>query len=187
MYKWLNELKEFSDILHEMTSLRQWVGAAAEILIKAAKDHKPILVCGNGGSAADSMHFAAELMGSFENKNRRPIECYALVSDPTFLTAWANDVHFAGVFARQIKTHAYRGGALMAISTSGKSQNVLLAAMEAREYTMPVIALTGANGFGNDCADVEIRIPSTSTPLIQQGHIIVYHYLAKRIEEAVCG
>lgn len=186
MYKWLNELKEFSDILHEMTSLRQWVGAAAEILIKAAKDHKPILVCGNGGSAADSMHFAAELMGRYL-EDRKPIRCLSLACDPAFFTAWSNDEHFNGVFSRQVQAHAEAGGVLVSISTSGNSENVLLAGIMARNRKMSIVALTGANGLRDHNADVEIRIPSTSTPLIQQGHIIVYHYLAKRIEEAVCG
>lgn len=186
MSEWTPHLYESREVFAVMDGLGESIDTAATILINAAKAKRIILVCGNGGSAADSMHFAAELTGRYGHY-RSAVKCMALCADAVFITAWSNDYQFNEIFARQIEAWGERGGVLMALTTSGKSSNVLMAVDVAQKLDMKVIALTGINGLHNHKIDATVSIPSTSTPLIQQGHIIVYHYLAKRIEEAVCG
>ena len=160
------------------------VAEAAQILITAATSDNPILICGNGGSAADAMHFSAELVGRYK-KNRRAIRAMALGADPAILTAWANDHDFSEIFTRQIEAHAKKDGVLVAISTSGRSENVRNSIVAASACGMKTIGLTGAAGFPDIEPHVEIRVPSKFTPLIQQAHICIIHYLCQRIEDAI--
>lgn len=160
--------------------------AVALTLSTLAAD-KPLLVCGNGGSAADSMHIAGELVGKFL-KERRALKVIALSADPAFLTAWGNDVAYEGVFARQVEAYGEAEGVLLAISTSGRSKNVLAAAEAARAKSMSVIALTGQGGGPlAPLADILLAVPSTSTPLIQQVHICLYHYICAEIEARIAA
>ncbi|MCL2469770.1 MAG: SIS domain-containing protein [Alphaproteobacteria bacterium] len=183
-------------------SFKDYLQAAAQTINQAAQDplaqamekaialccgaldqNQPLLVCGNGGSAADAMHFSAELVARFL-KDRKGLPCICLASNPAMLTAWANDVDFETVFARQVEAFGQSGGVLIALSTSGKSKNIIRAAQQAKAMGLGVIALTGAGGGDLAAlADVLLQAPSTHTPLIQQVHLCFYHYLCARIEE----
>jgi D-sedoheptulose 7-phosphate isomerase len=177
----VNDLVSLLPALAE-PALDQAVDRALDVLTEAARSDRPILVCGNGGSAADAQHIAGELVGRFL-RDRRALNVRALSTDTSVLTAWANDIGYDTVFSRQVEAYAQTGGVLIGISTSGNSKNVVLAAQAARERGMAVIALTGeAGGALRDCADVLVNVPSRHTPRIQEMHLVVYHYLCEALE-----
>lgn len=160
------------------------VEAAIAALVAALRRGAPVLVCGNGGSAADAQHITAELVGRFLS-DRRALPVICLADNAPVLTAWANDHAFADVFARQVHAYARPGGALIGLSTSGNSANVVDAFVAARELGLATVALTGAGGGRlAGLADHLLAVPSTRTPLIQQLHLCLYHYLCERIEAA---
>jgi D-sedoheptulose 7-phosphate isomerase len=146
---------------------------------------KPLLICGNGGSAADAMHIAGELVGRYL-KERRALKAIALSADSAVLTAWSNDFGFDSAFARQVEALGEKDGVLLAISTSGNSRNVIAAAKAAKKKGMTVVALTGKGGgkLGPE-VDILLDVPATATPLIQQIHICLYHYICAEIEERI--
>ena len=141
-----------------------------------------ILVCGNGGSAADSQHLVAELIGKF-NFKRKPIPAISLTVNTSTLTAWSNDESFEDVFARQVNALAQKNDVLIGITTSGRSKNVLSAISAAKELGVYSVCLTGSmkNG-GLDAADEILSVASEVTPLIQEAHLVIYHYICARIE-----
>ncbi len=158
------------------------VEPAAQLIVEALAASKPMLVCGNGGSASDAMHITGELVGRFL-KERKALNCICLSSNPSVLTAWSNDYSFDTVFARQVEAYGQPGGVILGISTSGNSVNIIKAFEAARNLGMKAIALTGEGGgkMAEHC-DLLIDVPSRSTPLIQQVHIVLYHYLCEQIE-----
>ena len=158
------------------------VDRAVELICKSLRQNKPLLVCGNGGSASDAQHITGELVGRFL-KERRALNAICLAANTSVVTAWANDYDYNDVFARQVEAHGMSGGALLVLTTSGNSANVVRAAQAARRLTLPVIALTGRGGgqMADNC-DVLLDVPSDSTPLVQQVHICLYHYMCERIE-----
>jgi len=141
-----------------------------------------LLIAGNGGSAADSQHFAAEIVGRYK-KERRGYPAIALTTDTSILTAWGNDYDFESVFSRQIESLGQQGDIFLGISTSGNSKNVILAVKKAKEMGMITIGLLGNNG-GNlkDLVDMSIIVPSTNTARIQEVHITIIHILCEEIE-----
>ncbi len=144
--------------------------------------HK-ILVFGNGGSAAQAQHFAAELVNKFL-KERPPLKAVALSTDTSALTSIANDSSFAHVFSRQVEALGEKGDVALALSTSGNSPNVIEAMKAAREKGLATVALTGKGGGKlQSLADLLLDIPSESTPRIQEVHILILHLLAQKIEE----
>ena len=156
---------------------------AVELLIDAVKASKKILWCGNGGSAADSQHMAAELMGGLVSHDRPAIASIALTTDSSFLTAWSNDTGYESVFSRQIEGLGNSGDILIAISTSGNSKNVIQGIKLAKKKFMKVIVLTGKNGGRMaDLGDVAICIPSDNTQRIQEGHLLAEHILCESLE-----
>ena len=160
---------------------------AIDIIVAALSAGRPMLVCGNGGSAADAQHIAGELVGRFL-RERKAYNVIALGTDTSVVTAWSNDYSFESLFARQVEAHGSKGAVLLAISTSGNSKNVLAAAEVARQQGMTVIALTGEGGGKlKPLADVLLDVPSRFTPVIQQGHLCLYHYLCGAIEERLVG
>ncbi|MGE5460446.1 MAG: SIS domain-containing protein [Solirubrobacterales bacterium] len=163
------------------------VARAAEVLVNALLDGGKILLCGNGGSAADSQHLAAEFVSTLTVENRRPaIPAIALTTDTSILTAIANDFGFEGVFARQVEALGRTGDVLIGISTSGNSTDVLRAVDEAKAQGMRTIALTGATGGAlTPIVDVAIRVPSRETSHIQECHIAIGQLLAFMVEEAL--
>ena|SRR5581483_9215189 len=162
------------------------VAAAAEVMITALMADGKILVCGNGGSAADSQHLAAELMGRYL-QDRRPLSALSLTVDTSALTAIANDYGYEEVFARQLRGIGRKGDVLVGISTSGNSANVTKAFLTAGEMGIRTIALTGVSGGKLAAlADISIAVPSTRTNEIQEMHIAIGHLICGLVEEAVC-
>jgi D-sedoheptulose 7-phosphate isomerase len=144
---------------------------------------KPVLVCGNGGSAADAMHLTGELVARFL-ADRRALNVICLSSNASVLTACANDDGFETIFSRQVEAYGQPGSVLLGISTSGRSRNVLAAFEQARARGMCTIALTGeGGGLLAPLSDYLFAVPSRSTPLIQQAHLCLYHYLCQQIEQ----
>ncbi len=159
------------------------VDAAIERIATALKARNALLVCGNGGSAADALHITGELVGRFL-KDRRALKAIALSANPAVLTAWSNDESFDTAFARQVEALGEAGGVLLGISTSGNSENIVQAFETARQLKMTTIALTGAGGGRvAPLSDILLEVPSTHTPQIQQAHVCIYHYICQRVEE----
>jgi D-sedoheptulose 7-phosphate isomerase len=145
-----------------------------------------LLVCGNGGSAADAQHIAAELTGRFF-RDRKPLRALALHANTSSLTAIGNDYGYDEVFAREVGAHGRDGDILLAISTSGNSPNILRAIEVAREARMTVIGLTGASGGKmRDLCDICLHVPSSSTPRIQECHILIGHTISELLERILC-
>lgn len=160
---------------------------AVDACVAALRAGKPILTCGNGGSASDAIHIATELVGKFLIE-RRPLRAICLSESPGVLTAWSNDYEFRTVFARQVEAYGEPGAAIIGLSTSGNSANVVAAFEKAREHGMATVALTGEGGGKMAAvADHLLAVPSSSTPLIQQVHICLYHHLCAEIERALAG
>lgn len=161
---------------------------AAEAIAACIRSGKKVLFCGNGGSAADAQHLAAEFVGRFQLE-RRGLPALALHTDTSTLTSVANDYGFAEVYARQVDAHGRAGDVLVAISTSGNSESILRAATRAREADLTVVAMTGSGGGKlKDLADVWIAAPSDLTTRIQECHILIGHFLCDWAErEAVRG
>ncbi len=163
------------------------MGAAIDACCSTLENGKALLVCGNGGSASDALHITGELVGRFL-KERKALKCICLADNPAVLTAWSNDYSFDTVFARQVEAYGEPGGTLIGLSTSGNSGNVVDAFEEARAIRMATIALTGAGGGKlASLSDHLLAVPSRSTPLIQQVHVCLYHYLCARIETRLMG
>jgi D-sedoheptulose 7-phosphate isomerase len=158
------------------------VEKAAALLIRTLEGGGKIYFCGNGGSAADSQHLATELVGRFQI-DRRALPALALTTDTSGLTAIANDWGYDVVFKRQVEALGRPGDALVGISTSGRSRNVILAMEEARKRGLATLAMTGrSKGPMDDLADAIIHIPADRTALVQEGHITVGHILCELIE-----
>lgn len=162
------------------------VAKAAEVMITALKAGQKIMFCGNGGSAADSQHLAAELMGRYL-RDRRPLPALSLTVDTSALTAIGNDYGYAEVFARQLRGIGDKGDVLVGLSTSGNSENVVKAVADAGAMGIRTIALTGQGGGKLAAiADLCIAVPSGKTNEIQEMHIAIGHLLCGLVEEAVC-
>jgi D-sedoheptulose 7-phosphate isomerase len=161
------------------------LGWAADLVARAFAAGGRLLVCGNGGSAADAQHIAAEFVGRYL-KERAPFSAIALSTNTSALTAIGNDYGFDEVFARQVHAHGRAGDVLLAISTSGTSPNVLAAVAAAREVGMSVVGLTGRDGGPlADSCDVCLIVPVESTPRIQEAHILLSHVLCGLVEDAL--
>jgi D-sedoheptulose 7-phosphate isomerase len=161
------------------------IARAADLLARTLKAGGKVLACGNGGSAADAQHFAAELINRFEME-RAPLAAIALTTDTSTLTSIANDYAYEQVFSKQLRGIGRRGDALLAISTSGNSRNVLDALQAAHELGVRVVALTGAGGgkMGGlvSADDVHICVPHKRTARIQEVHLLVLHCLCDGID-----
>ncbi|MDO8552926.1 MAG: SIS domain-containing protein [bacterium] len=158
------------------------VERGATILVAALRRGKKVLICGNGGSAADSQHFAAELVGRYKD-DRPPLPALALTTDSSALTAIGNDYGFEDIFKRQVAALGKSGDVLVVFSTSGASKNVLAAISEARLRKIKVIALTGTRGSGlRRRADAVIVVPTKETARIQEVHQLVYHSWCEYID-----
>jgi len=177
-------LIESAQVLHAAseTIAQDAVNGAIDAVVMALTAGKPLLVCGNGGSAADAGHITGELVGRFLLE-RRALKAICLSSEPAVLTSCGNDHGFESVFARQVEAYGEPGAVLLGLSTSGNSANVVAAFEKARQIGMVTIALTGEGGGRlAPLADRLLAAPSLSTPLIQQVHLCIYHYLCREIE-----
>lgn len=164
---------------------------AGQLLVTAIQSGNKLLSCGNGGSAGDAQHFSAECINRFE-RERPSLAAIALTTDSSTLTSIANDYTYDDVFAKQIRAFGKPGDVLLAISTSGASRNVIQAIESAHTLSMPVVALTGKDGGAMAAAlrsekDVEIRVPSESTPRIQEVHLLALHCLCDYMDEQLFG
>ena len=179
-------LKHYLDlsakIIAQCAGLEPAVERATQIIVGALEQNLPLLICGNGGSAADAEHICGELVGRFL-KERRGFPVICLSSSSAFLTAWSNDYDYSTVFERQVEAYGQNGGVLLGISTSGNSENIVKAFEKAKAMGLQTIAMTGESGGRlRGLSDVLLNVPCTSTPLIQQGHICLYHYICEHIE-----
>lgn len=163
------------------------VSDMAETIIKALASGRKLLIMGNGGSAADAQHLAAEIIGRF--KLERPaLPAIALTTDSSILTAIGNDYGFDAVFTRQVEGLAAEGDVVIGISTSGNSPNVLAALIKAKELGCGTIALLGRDGGSiKGAADIPVIIPSNDTPRIQEGHITIIHIVCDLVEQRLFG
>ncbi|MDD5557209.1 MAG: D-sedoheptulose 7-phosphate isomerase [bacterium] len=163
------------------------IARMADVLIESFRRGGRLLVCGNGGSAADAQHIAGELVGRFL-RERSPLSCLSLTVDTSVLTAIGNDYGFEHAFDRQVRAHGREGDVLLSISTSGASPNVINAVLEARRIGMRTVALSGRDGGElARAAEVCLTIPADSSPRIQEAHGAVGHVLCAMVEEALFG
>lgn len=160
------------------------IQAAARLIADSFASGGKLLLCGNGGSAADCQHLAAEFTSRLTADFQRPaLPAVALTTDTSFLTAFANDFAFEGVFARQVEALGKAGDVLLAISTSGNSKNVLRAIQRARKMGLATIALTGADGGrARPLVDVAVCVPSDNTQHVQEVHLAVAHVICHLVE-----
>jgi D-sedoheptulose 7-phosphate isomerase len=161
---------------------------AASTIAGSLKSGGKVLLCGNGGSAADCQHMAAEFANRLSKKTDRPgLKAIALTTDSSFLTGYSNDFGFDGVFSRQVETWGEPGDVLIGISTSGKSRNILKAMEASHLLGMKTIALTGAEGPLMGTAQLSIAVPGSSTQYIQECHLAVEHVILDLVECTLCG
>ncbi len=185
----LSSIQESAAVKEKMAKeLVDIIEQAALLLIQCLQQGKKILVCGNGGSAADAQHFAAELVNRFEI-NRPPLAALALTTDTSALTAIGNDFSFTDIFSKQVEALGQEGDTLIAISTSGNSANIIKAAETAKKKKMHIIALGGATG-GKIAPllaenDVAVLIPSNRTARIQECHILCLHLFCEAIDHVL--
>lgn len=178
-------LEEHAEVFGRLASLAPTIQEAAGLLVATLSRGGKLMLCGNGGSAADSQHIAAELTGRFV-KDRRPLAAMALSTDTSALTCIANDYGFDDVFSRQVRGLGREGDCLLALSTSGNSRNVLRAAEAARAAGIRVIGLLGRDGGAlRALCDIAIVVPSATTARIQEAHIFIGHTLCAMVEEAM--
>ncbi len=160
---------------------------AARVIAKAFGRGKKLLVFGNGGSAADAQHLAAEFVNRFRLE-RHPLPALALTTDTSILTAVANDYDFAEVFSKQVAALGHPGDIALGISTSGRSENVIRALARARDQGLFTIGLGGGDGGRlPEVSDLLILVPSRETPRIQEGHLFFIHLVCELVEEAFFG
>lgn len=155
----------------------------ADLVAMAFKNGNRVYLCGNGGSAADAQHLAAEFTGRFYS-DREPLPAEALHVNTSFLTAVANDYSYDEIYERAVKAHGRKGDVLMGLSTSGNSKNIVLAQQEAKKRGMLVVSFTGEGGGKmKDSCDYLLNVPSSDTPRIQESHIMLGHIICQLVEE----
>jgi D-sedoheptulose 7-phosphate isomerase len=177
-------LRESADIKRKTAeACGDAIVAAADVIVGAFRGGGKVLLCGNGGSAADCQHMAAEFVSRLSKDFERPgLPAIALTTDSSFLTAFANDCGFDGVFERQVQALGRPGDVLIGISTSGNSPNVVRAVRYARTEGIRSVALTGGQGQLTSVADVAISVPSTDTQHIQETHLAIEHLICWLVE-----
>jgi len=188
MDRFLRHLTNHQQLAHRVReTLGPSVTKAADLLIDALLLGRKVLLCGNGGSAADAQHIAAELTGRYEETNRRALPALALTTDTSSVTAISNDLGFDRVFARQVEALGQSGDVLIGISTSGQSPNVIAAVEQARKQGLTTIGLLGRDGgVLAGLVDLPVVIPSQRTAHIQEMHITIGHILCGLIDDAFC-
>lgn len=193
----LDKEKFFSESLKESSEIKLKIEKecksdtlkAVEVITKAYKNGKKMLLCGNGGSAADCQHIATEFMIRLNHHIQRPaLPAIALTTDTSNLTAGGNDIGFENVFARNVEGLGAEGDILLAISTSGNSLNIIKAVEKAHEKKMFVVGLLGGSGGKlKDKVDLSIIVPSANTQRIQEGHITIAHIISELVELEMYG
>ncbi|MGM0518970.1 MAG: D-sedoheptulose 7-phosphate isomerase [Campylobacterota bacterium] len=180
----LSEIKEHQNVVNMINEelIKSLQDVANEILL-AFKSNKKVLICGNGGSAADAQHFATELSCRYK-KNRKALSAVALTTDTSVLTAIGNDLGFENIFKRQVEALANEGDVIIGISTSGESKNILNALSQGKEKLCTTVAFCG-NNISNlkEISDFILDIPSFNTPRIQELHILFIHIICQLIDD----
>lgn len=162
--------------------------SAAQMMVDTFKSGGKVMICGNGGSAADSQHMAGELVCILNKSFDRPgFAAIALTTDTSILTAHANDLGFENIYKRQVLSLGKKGDLLICISTSGNSSNILVACKAAKSANIKTIGLTGKNGKLQKLADVIISVPSSNTQYIQESHVAIVHILCELVEQHFYG
>jgi len=178
------QIQQLEDLLDD-ANLQATIEQVIITLTNSLNQNLPLLVFGNGGSAADAMHITGELVGKFK-KDRRPLNVICLNSNSVITSAWSNDFEYESVFARQVQAHGVAGGICWGISTSGNSRSVLLGLEEAQKIGMITIGMTGSGtGSINKYSSLLIAVPSDETPRIQELHLPIYHYICEEIEKNI--
>lgn len=185
--KRIQELMDALEVLKADETLTDTIGSVAMAAAGVFHQGGRMLLCGNGGSAADAQHIAAELSGRFKI-DREPLDAEALHVNTSYLTAVANDYGYEVVYERMLNAKGREGDILIALSTSGNSENIIRAVNAAREKNMIIVGMTGKSGGKmKDLCDYLINVPSDDTPLIQEMHIMIGHLLCEQIELLVTG
>ncbi|HNR50527.1 MAG TPA: D-sedoheptulose 7-phosphate isomerase [Deltaproteobacteria bacterium] len=180
----IQKIIDESVMLHSrLSGIVPVISEAAGMMVGALAGGNKIMFAGNGGSAADAQHLAAELVNRFQ-KNRQPLAGLALTTDTSIMTAVGNDFSFEEIFSKQVRALGRKGDVLVGISTSGSSKNIIRALDEARSMGISTVALTGEAGQIRDHADCTISVPSKSTPRVQEIHILIGHILCEIVEDA---
>ena len=182
----MQQLRESANVKGAMVDeCAEQIEKAAELIINSIRDGGKVMWCGNGGSAAQAQHLSTEIIGGLRRHDLPPQPSISLTTDSSMITAWVNDVDFKTLFSRQVEGLGRAGDVLVAISTSGNSENVLEAVEKARSMNIGVIVLTG-NGGGKlgGRGNVSIMIPSNDTQRIQEGHITAGHIFCELVEKA---
>jgi len=176
----INETIEVLELVKNNTDI---IEHSAEIIINAFKNGNKLLICGNGGSAADSQHIAAEMVGKFYRIDRPALPALALSVNTSIITAIGNDFGYDKTFVRQVEALGQKGDVLFSISTSGNSVNAVEATVLARQKGMKTISLTGdLGGTLSEISDITIKVPSNNTPIIQNAHITICHIICELVE-----
>lgn len=170
----------FSDL-----ALLQRITKTAEVILRRIKEGNTIFFCGNGGSAADAQHLAAELQGKFYLE-RRSMAAISLTTNTSIISAISNDYDYSYVFSRQLEGLGKRGDVVVGISTSGNSENILKVFKTAKEMEITTVGLTGSTGGRmKELSDILINIPSNDTPRIQEAHILIGHIICEIVEKGM--
>ena len=181
-------IRKSIEVKQEILNNEQLINAiaqTAEQIVRCYQQGGKVLFCGNGGSAADAQHLAAELSGRFYY-DRPPLEAEALHVNTSYLTAVANDYSYDLIFARMLRASGHKGDVLIGISTSGNSKNVIEAMKVAKEKGMVVVSFTGATGGKmKEFSDLLLNVPSTDTPRIQESHIMIGHIICEIVERTL--
>lgn len=179
----INDSLRVKQAIIESSEIIENIVKCAQSVIDAVRDNKKLLLCGNGGSAADAQHIAAELQGRFYI-DRAPLSAIALNTNTSIITSVGNDYGFSKVFSRQIQGLGNTGDVLIGISTSGNSENIIEAFHKASELRIKRISFTGESGGSlKSISDICIRIPSSDTPRIQEAHILIGHIICELVEK----
>jgi D-sedoheptulose 7-phosphate isomerase len=178
-------IRESRDLHDRIEEIIPQIEKAAGMMVRCIEGCGKIMFAGNGGSAADAQHLAAELVNRFR-RERMPLAGLALTTDSSVLTSISNDYSFEQVFSKQVAALGKKGDVLVGISTSGDSSNIISAITTAGEMGIATIGLTGEHGRIKDLVDCAIAVPSRNTPRIQEVHILIGHILCEMLEDAVC-
>jgi len=177
-----------SNILENLNEFEDIIEIFSKEIFKALNNGNKLLFCGNGGSAAESQHMAAEYCATLNHHNpRKGFKAMALTVDTSFITAWSNDFGFEGIFERQIETLGEENDILICYSTSGSSKNIIKGALEAKRKKMHVLAFTGNSKENRlvDIADYSFIAPSSKTAMIQEMHTIIGHEVCLSVEKSI--
>ncbi len=176
-------IQEHQLVINQLATYKPLITQASKLIISTLVSGHKILLCGNGGSAADCQHFAAELVIRY-HKNRRAYPAIALTTDTSILTAHPNDFSFETIFSRQVEGLGAEGDCLIAFSTSGNSENIIQACLTAKQKKMSSIGLMGGDGGRlKSQVDMPIVVPSKTTARIQEAHLLIYHWWCQMVDE----